>query len=381
MKHCTNWYSLALCLLVSGAVEARTIVDVKGVGTEKISVDIQVSNQMFAKCLKKNLELSGCFTVVRNGGIKVTGAPGAVRAEGRGTVISAEVFSDDRSARMAARKLSDAMCENFAKQKGFALDRVAFVSRKGKDVSELCVCYPDGYDIRQLTGKGRTVVGPRWKDENTIFYTGIVNAGPQIWEFNTATGQYILRWSFKGLSTGATVSPDGNFVAIILSFQGNPELYVINLATSKWRRLTNTPLASEGQPAWSPDGRSIVYVSDETRRPQLYVIDVASGKKRRLTSKGSQNVDPDWGTDGRITYITKRGGSQVAVLDPSSGDASARLITDPGSWEHPSWSKDCRHVVAGRDKALFVVDTAENGDKPRQMFHANGNWITPTWSR
>ena len=92
MKHCASWYSLTLCLLVSAAVEARTIVDVTGVGTEKISVDISVSNQAFAKCLKKNLELSGCFTVVRNGGIKVTGQPGAIRAEGRGTVISADVL-------------------------------------------------------------------------------------------------------------------------------------------------------------------------------------------------------------------------------------------------------------------------------------------------
>jgi TolB protein len=377
---------VALAVLLSfvsgmASVSAQTVVDVTGVGTEKMTVDIAVADKAFASSLKRNLELSGCFTVVRGGGIKVTGAPGSIRAEGRGKAIAAEAFSDDKSARMAARKLSDRMCEEYAKQKGFATDRIAFVSRKGKTVSELCVCYPDGYDIRQLTGKGRTVVGPRWKDDNTIFYTGIINAGPQIWEFNTATGQYKLRWSFKGLSTGATVSPDGNYVAIILSFQGNPELYVINLATKKWRRLTNTPLASEGQPAWSPDGRKIVYVSDETRRPHLYVIDVASGSKRRITSKGAQNVDPDWGPDGRIAYTTKRGGSQVAVLDPAAGDASAKLITTPGNWEHPSWAKDNRHVVAGRDKALFVVDTAEDGDKPRQIFHAAGNWITPTWSR
>jgi hypothetical protein len=40
-----------------------------------------------------------------------------------------------------------------------------------------------------------------------------------------------------------------------------------------------------------------------------------------------------------------------------------------------------RHVVANRDRALFVIDTLEGGDKPRQVFHANGNWISPTWSR
>ena len=153
------------------------------------------------------------------------------------------------------------------------------------------------------------------------------------------------------------------------------------LSGGRFTRLTNTPTASEGCPSWSPDGRKIVYVSDESRRQHLYVVDVETKAKKRLTSKGRDNVEPDWGKDGRIAYITKRGGSQIAVMDPAEGEASVRLVTDPGNWEHPSWSRDMRHVVASRDKAIFVVDTETDGDKPRQMFHANGNWIDPTWSK
>ena len=137
-------------------------------------------------------------------------------------------------------------------------------------------------------------------------------------------------------------------------------------------------------PAWSPDGRSIVYVSDETRHPQLYVIDVATKVKRRLTSKGSQNIDPDWGPDGRIAYITKRGGGQIAIMDPNAGESSVKLVTEPGNWEHPSWSRDSRNLVASRDRALFVVDTEMQGDspaKPSRVFYADGSWITPSWSR
>ena len=124
-----------------------------------------------------------------------------------------------------------------------------------------------------------------------------------------------------------------------------------------------------------------MYVSDETRHPQLYIIDVATKERRRITSKGSQNVDPDWGADGRITYITKRGGAQVAVMNPAEGEAAARLVTEPGGWTHPSWSSDSRHIVASRDKALFIVDTLDGGDGPVQVFVADGNWNTPSWSR
>lgn len=362
-------------------------VNIDGIGAAKHSVSISVSHAAFAKCLAKNLELSGLFNVDRSGSVKVTGAPGAIVANGGGKVLSCnDVFGDDKSARMAARKFSDAMVASYSdgQQKGFACDRIIFldsgkVAVKGHArPSELCVGYPDGYDVRKLTNDGKMTVYPRWmSDGESVVYISDKNGAPQIWQLNTQTGKRSVKWSFKGSPAGVAVSPDGTKVAAVLSFQGNPELYV--LEGGRYTRLTNTPLASEGQPSWSPDGRKIAYVSDETRHPQIYVIDVATRQKRRLTSRGSQNVDPDWGKDGRIAYITRRGGAYVSVMSPASGDADARLVTEAANWEHPNWSRDGRHLVANRDKALFVIDTLENGDKPRQMFFANGNWNSASW--
>ena len=372
-------------VLAAAMAGAEQVVDISGIGNKKFTVSVNVANAAFSKCLQKNLELSGVFQVNKSGSVKVTGAPGAIVAEGSGKrVSSAEAFADDKAARMAARRLSDAMVQAWGNQKGFACDKVIFLNRGQQKAvgsalpGEICMTYPDGYDIRQLTSDGKMTVFPRWKaDGETIIYISDKNGAPQIWELNTATGQRKRKWSFKGTPAGLAVSPDGTKVAAILSFQGNPELYV--LEGDRYTRLTNTPLASEGQPTWSPDGKKIAYVSDETRHPQIYVIDVATKQKRRLTSKGSQNVDPDWGKDGRIAYITKRGGSQVAVMNPAEGDANAQLVTEVSNWEHPSWSRDMRHLAANRDKALFVIDTLKDGDKPRQMFFANGNWISPSW--
>ena len=388
MRKTGIWAVVCAAAMAAGA---ETVVDVTGVGEkEKTSVSINVTGQSaaaYAATLKRNLELTGCFVVRGDGAVKVTGTVGgSVTARGAGKIVTAPApATDDKSARMAARRMSDAMCEAMSKdgQKGFACDRVIFVSRKTPRSSELCMCYPDGQDVRELTRDGKAAVGPRWKDANTVYYIGYLNGGQQIFEHNVETGARKVAFNLKGISSPAAVSPDGTKVAIAASFQGNPELYV--LSGGRYTRLTNTKTASEGQPTWSPDGTKIAYVSDETRHPQIYVIDVATKEKRRVTTKGSQNVDPDWGADGRLTYITKRGGlSQVAVMDPKVGDSSAKLVTSPGSWEHPAWARDGRHVVAGRDKALFVVDTVEKekgGDEPRQMFKANGNWITPTLMR
>jgi len=377
----------ALCAASAMAV----VVDVSKEGAEKKAIEIKVANPAFAKCLKRNLELSGAFVVRDGAPIKVSGAVGGtIKAAGGGIGLSLPVAAaDDAAVRMDARKFANAIIEKFADQQGMALDKVVFINRGKKPSAkaalpgEICTAYPDGYDIRSVTSDGKTSSFPRWlKPNGSILYIGYLNGSPQIWELDTVANKRKLRWSFSGSPTGIAVSPDGSKVAAILSVHGNPELYVIDIASERCTRLTKTPNATEGQPAWSPDGRFLAYVSDETRHPQIYVIDVATKKSHRVTKTGTQNVDPDWGADGRLAYITKRSGqSFVAVMKPSEGEASVELVTDGGSWEHPSWSRDRRHLVAGRDQALFVIDTMKDGDAPRQMFNANGNWITPSWSR
>ncbi len=377
--------TLIAALLAAFAATAETIVDVTGKGVQKIPVEINVDNQAFARSLGRNLELSGLFAVGRQGAIKVTGGSGALRAEGRGKALpSSAAFTDDKSARMAARRFSDAMCQAFGGQKGFASDKVLFLNRgraqaKGSAIpAELCECYPDGGDVRQLTSDGKMVIFQRWSGVgDKLMYISDKGGTTQIWQMDAATGQRSVMWSFKGTPTGIAVSPDGSKVAAILSFQGNPELYSISIAKGTWTRLTNTPYDVEGQPTWSPDGTHVAFVRGVNSQ-QIWVVDVATGKERRLTSRGRKNVDPDWGPDGRIAYVA---GSTISVMDPATGDGGARVVAEPANWEHPSWSRNGRHLTASRDKALFLIDTLDGGDKPRQMFRANGNWVSPCWSR
>ena len=140
--------------------------------------------------------------------------------------------------------------------------------------------------------------------------------------------------------------------------------------------------AAEASPCWSPDGTKIAYVSDQSRHPQIYILDVATQKSTRFTNKGSENTNPDWNADGKLVWASKRQGQSVLmVADVAGGEASARAVTDPGSWENPSWAADGRHLVASRDKALFLVDTDPDPDKPFQVFRNPGNWMNPAFSR
>ena len=380
--------ALVACAIASAFAAAPT-VHVSKEGASRVVVSIETaggtSAAAYRSSLQRNLERTGYFQVGPNGQIRVKGAPGGtVVADGAGKRVSlAAPVTDDKSARMAARQMSDAIVKAHTGAPGFAMERIAFVNRKGADNAELYMCYPDGFDIRQITSDGRAAVGPRWApNKNDLYYTGFLQRTPLVYRLDVSTGRRNLLAQFKGLATGAAVAPDGKSCAIVLSYQGNPELYLLDFATKRVSRMTRTPKASEASPCWSPDGRQIAYVSDETRHPQIYVVDVATKTTRRLTNQGSENTNPDWGADGALTWCTKRGGENyVAVMNPAQGEGTTRLVTKGGTWEHPSRAADGRHVVASCDQALFIVDTAPDGDRPVRLFSNAGNWMNPAWCR
>lgn len=376
------------CLAVAMTAGAYALqVNVVKQGNVKVTVTLNVGgSQDYLKCLKKNLELSGWFSVGPSGSVVVKGtAGGTVTATGRGkTITSSDGFADAVGARMAGRRFADAIVEAFSDGgKGFATKRIAYVNRKGPDNSELYMCYPDGWDMRQITSDARAAIGPRWApDGRNLYYTGFLHEKQLSYRIDVDNEKRECLGMFKNGASGAAASPDGRSVAIILSYQGNPELYVMDLASLKIKRMTNTPAAAESSPCWSPDGSKIAYVSDQTRNPQIYICDVASRKSTRFTSKGRQNTHPDWARDGRLCWSSLQGGQWcIMVAASNGGESSARDVTGPGTWQDPSWAPDGRHLVASRDKALFIVDTMEDGDKPVQMFYNKGNWMNPAFSK
>ena len=375
--------SLAVAAVAAAPVPNATV---EKAGAERITVSVATPPGAYTTSLKRNLQISGWFTLAQEGTVKVSGTPGvSVVATGRGKTITATTaFADDRGARMAARRFVDAMVKAFSDGgTGFATTRIAFVERKGADNAELYTCYPDGYDIRALTSDGCAAVGPRWApDGENIYYTSFIHKFGNVFRINATTGQRAPLAPFKGTATGAAVAPDGKRCAIVLSYQGNPELYVLDFGTKMVRRMTATLNAAEASPCWSPDGTRIAYVSDQSRHPQIYILDVATQKSTRFTNKGSENTNPDWNADGKLVWASKRQGQTVLmVTDVAAGEAAAREVTSPGSWENPSWAVDRRHLVASRDKALFLVDTDTDADKPIQILYNKGNWMNPAFSR
>lgn len=394
-KQTLRFWAVGLTVCAAIAASGQVTV-VKGAG-QKTSIDwsayqaTDASGQLFLKVLGDDLLRSGWF---------VRGAPGqaelALTGQAGAAAVQALVYNraaqrqvygkryplNPEQARRVAHVVADEIIEAVTGKKGMASGRIALVgNRTGK--KEIYLMDADGQGLQQLTRDNSVSLAPNWgPGGRQLVYTSYLKGFPDIFLIELATGARRRIAYYSGLNTGAAISPDGREMAMILSKDGNPELYIRDLQGGALTRLTQTPRAAEASPSWSPDGRQIVYVSDQAGSPQLYVISRTGGSPRRLTSRGAQNVAPDWGPNNVIAFASLFGGRwNISLTDPS-GTETRQVTPGDADYEDPSWAPDGRHLAAGRSiryaSRIVLLDTL--GDPPIVLTDYPGDWTSPSWA-
>ncbi len=396
------WICFLLCAMGLPSVSPAQVRITKSPG-EKSTIDLSgmivappPAAQLFQQTLQSSLSRSGWFMMGRAGQSEVR-VLGSADVRGQSINVECSVFStgsrqqlmnksyrhDAADARRLAHRVADDIIEAVTGQKGISSTRIVMVgTRSGK--KELYVCDADGGNLIQLTQDHSIAVRPRWGPQgDKIIYTAYIQRFPDIYMIDVPTGRRSVVSNFSGLNSSAAISPDGRDVALILSKDGNPELYVMNLSSRRVTRLTHTPSAAESSPSWSPDGRRLVYVSDQAGRPQLYIISRDGGRPERLTSRGSENVAPDWGRNGWIAHSSRLGGKfQVAIIHPDTREVRPVPNQTYADYEDPSWAPNGRHIVCSRKEnyrsTVYILDTL--GDPPIRLIEHGGDWYSPAWS-
>ncbi|OGV42731.1 MAG: hypothetical protein A2X46_05575 [Lentisphaerae bacterium GWF2_57_35] len=391
------WLLLLLMLPQWAFAQARVVRYVD----KKIALDLTglAAGQGAAQVFRRTLESD----IARSGWLGVAGAgrgefvlQGRVDISGSEVVAECQVFesssrksylnktyrADSAAVRNLAHKAADEILFALTGNKGFFGARLALVgTRTGS--KELYLCDSDGQNLRQLTNDKTVSLSPQWgPDGQTLFYTSYRSKFPDVYRVDLSSGTRTRIANYPGLNTGGAVSPDGNYVALILSKDGNPELYVKQLSGGGLTRLTQTLKGAEASPSWSPDGSRIVYVSDQSGTPQIYVVSRSGGTPKRLTSRGSQNVAPDWGPKGLIAFASLLGGRfQVCLIDPNTFETKAISPLD-ADYEDPSWAPDGRHLACTVSRkyrsSVYLLDTM--GDPPVALLESSGDWSAPSWS-
>lgn len=290
-----------------------------------------------------------------------------------GTVVHSQVVAG-ASARQALLKAADVAVvkTNGLGLKGFFASRLAFIGeRTGR--KEVYVSDLFAGDMKQITRDNAHALTPRWApDGSRIVYTSFYKSGfPDVFQIDLGTYQRTSLVSFKGTNQGARFSPNGRQLALVLSGEGNPEVYVADAAGRGVRRLTRTVDAVEASPCFSPDGSRLVFTSDSAGGPQLYVMSASGGTMSRLpTAISGYCAEPDWsqGNPNRIAFTMRIGrGYQIAVFDMTARQ-SKQVSKASFDAVEPSWLADGRHLVytarGPSESVLCILDTETGRSMP-----------------
>ena len=257
---------------------------------------------------------------------------------------------------------------------------------------------------RQLTDWEGTDTTPMFAPDSSTKLYFLSDDGPShrtnIWAIDVASGareqitdfkDYDVKWP----SIGPGPKGKGEIV-----FQNGPDLYLLDLATNKSRKVdvvipgdmptlrdqitdfSKNLLAAD----LSPSGKRVVV----SARGELWSLPATEGVTQRLTSTaGVAERDPLLSPDGKhLAYLSDESGEYELYLRKADATAEPILLTNGGSAFRylRSWSPDSKHILfADKTGAVFIHSLAgDNHDQPGQTKQiAKELWsnLTPfSWS-
>lgn len=298
---------------------------------------------------------------------------------GPGFNISQSVAGSDRE---TAKRLVDAVLKAIFKIDGICRTKIAFSGESRPGVKNIYLCDIDGGDFNRLTSFHSLCVESSWSPHGrSVVYTKYGHAVTSVIETRLSPLSSRRLVGYPGLNAGAKISPNGKYLALILSKDGQVELYVKALEGRARRRLTNSS-TPESTPCWSPSGGQLCYVSGSTGRPQLYIIGANGGRNVHLRTEGSEATSPSWSSKNQIAYSCRMGRNYaIAVYDIKTGQNQV-LTRTAGSWESPSWAPDARHIVCSRTyggrTSLYIIDSMTG--ESRKLIGGASSLTMPSWS-
>ncbi len=167
--------------------------------------------------------------------------------------------------------------------------------------------------------------------------------------------------SLRFFDTTINWSRDGSRLAFVSKAGKDDAIYVMDVQRDAiLHKLVFAELNGLVSPSFSPQGDELVFVGISGGRSDLYTVDLADKKLRRLTQDRFSELHPQWSPDGNaIVFATDRGNgtdegkllfgdSDLAIY--SFATKQIELVTElPGDAINPQWSADGSEVA-------FVAD-------------------------
>src|ERR1039458_8354996 len=161
-------------------------------------------------------------------------------------------------------------------KKGIGFTQMAFKAQSPDGTGAIYVSDFDGHSPQPVTRDNAIVSKPSWAPGRlALFYNSYKLQNPDIFFSDLTTGERRVVASYGGSNFSPAGSPDGSKVAMILSKDGRPDVYVANADGSNLKRLTTG--VEDSSPCWSPDGQWICFATKINSRRLLAKVPADGG--------------------------------------------------------------------------------------------------------
>lgn len=312
---------------------------------------------------------------------RVTDASGQVKLEcklyevarGNTAVLSLSFTGKRDGVRGLVHKWINKVIGYFTGEDGVFGTQLLFSRRVSDKVKHIMVADWSGGNVGRITRNKSINLLPAWGPGGSIYYTSFVQGFPYLYR----TGQRKPVLKYPGLNMGAAFH--GNRMAVVLSKDGNPEIYVGSADGSGMSRLTNSG-SIDVSPTWSPDGSQIAFVSDRHGSPQVFVMGAGGGGAKRVTFKGSYNQTPSWcpRPGSNLIAFTGRDSGTYDIFTVDAASKQIRRLTQrQGRNMDPAFAPDCRAVAFHSSRGGIFISNPEGLN---QNMTVKGSADTIRWS-
>ena len=302
--------------------------------------------------------------------------------------------------RALVHRLSDRIYRIFTKKRSIFGSKIVFVSdfaSKGKSTfKELYIMDFDGRYKRRLTWHRGVVVSPAINHQGDMIvysliqrYRGLKKKTQlRLYDLKSKKDQ-ILSFS-EGMNSGAVFTPDGKSLYLTMSYQGNPEIYRMDIQSKKRTRITRQ-WTEDLDPSLSARGDRMVFLSGRSGTSMIYVADADGLEKRvkRVSFVGKFNATPRFSPSGREIVFSSWVDNRFNLYRiDANGQQLVRLTRNFGSNESPSYSPDGEFIVFSSqrvlsrkraDQNLYIMD--RNGEILGNITKSFGKCTFSRWSK
>ncbi len=272
-------------------------------------------------------------------------------------IVGQSLSTDSTSWRRIAHIVSDAVYSSLTGEGGYFDTRVVYVAESGPKanrVKRLAIMDQDGANNQYLTTGRSLALTPRYSSNGTLLaYMNYDDGNPQVYLLDMATGNQQRLGSFGQMTFSPRFSPDGQTLAFSIESGGTTNLYSLPIGGRNPRQLTNSS-AIDTSPSYSPDGSRIAFESDRGGQQQIYLMGAGGGGAQRISYGDGAYSTPVWSPKGDLIAFTRRQGGQFHIGTMKPDGSGERILASSFHMEGPTWAPNGRVI-------MYFSDPGANG--------------------